>query len=111
MNLRETADKHGVDYELLRSRLNKYGWSLKRALSEPVNGALTPPKKGEVFGRLTIIRSSVIHYNGGTATFSRCRCACGRIHVVKTSSIIRGVTKSCGCLRSEKMAERNRTAA
>lgn len=53
---------------------------------------------GDVYARLTIISKS--------GSFSFCRCSCGNECRVTTSKLGRGHTKSCGCLASERSAQR-----
>jgi len=51
-----------------------------------------------VFGRLTVIElfDVINNYNYWT-----CLCICGTITIVKSSSLINGHTRSCGCLQKE----------
>lgn len=59
---------------------------------------------GEQYGRLTVIERRA------TATkYVRCRCECGTEFDVTHSALPSGNTRSCGCLHSEGMAERNGT--
>jgi hypothetical protein len=51
---------------------------------------------GQVFGELTVISYS----HTDLARMWRCSCRCGREALVSTSALLRGNTKSCGCLRS-----------
>ena len=53
---------------------------------------------GQRFGRLLVIR-----HEGSTNTEAiwRCLCDCGKQVIVRGSSLRRGHTKSCGCLRDE----------
>lgn len=63
---------------------------------------------GQAFGKLTVIREA-----GGGGKGNRilwlCRCECGTIKSVNSSCLIRGATKSCGCLRREFSSIRNST--
>jgi hypothetical protein len=55
--------------------------------------------EGQRFGRHV-----VIGYKGsrnGQHSEWYCKCDCGIIHVVTTNNLLRGTTKSCGCLNSE----------
>lgn len=61
--------------------------------------------KGQRFGRLTCIED-VGRSKRGCALW-RCRCDCGREAVVVSHSLISGNTKSCGCLASDAVIERN----
>jgi hypothetical protein len=60
---------------------------------------LTP---GTRFVRLTILEDSA---DGGINRVVRCRCDCGNVIVVLIRGIVRGNTKSCGCLRRETMGK------
>lgn len=56
---------------------------------------------GQRFGRLVVIKiAEPIH-----RTFKRkywlCKCDCGNESMICSSYLIRGATKSCGCLRKE----------
>lgn len=62
--------------------------------------------KGQKFGRYTVLREAGRAKNG-LVTWE-CRCDCGTVRVVAGSTLRRGNTKSCGCLRSDLNAERNR---
>lgn len=53
---------------------------------------------GIKFGRLTAV---CIHHLGKQGCYWKCKCDCGNEAVVRSSSLLSGDTKSCGCLRSE----------
>lgn len=55
---------------------------------------------GQMFGKLTVIEQAE-RRNGQIAW--RCQCACGNETTVITSSLKKGHTKSCGCLRKENV--------
>jgi hypothetical protein len=59
---------------------------------------------GKRFGRLVVIKRSGTKYR---QPLWSCKCDCGK--EIKTTSclLIRGKTKSCGCLRSEKVVKKN----
>lgn len=59
---------------------------------------------GRRFGRLVAIRI-VGKSKGGTAMWE-CQCDCGNTHITKSSSLLSGDTKSCGCLHREQLRER-----
>lgn len=59
--------------------------------------------KGRRFGRLNVIRRDD---NIGSATAWFCECDCGGTVTVRYLSLVRGETKSCGCILSEYMRER-----
>lgn len=52
---------------------------------------------GQRFGRLTVL-GRVWRLNTTKAHWL-CQCDCGKLHVVRGSSLIKGDTKSCGCLQ------------
>ena len=60
---------------------------------------------GLTFGRLTAIER-VGDLNGRPAYL--CQCECGNKKVVRSVDIMYGKTRSCGCLRNELSAERNK---
>ena len=67
--------------------------------------ALIPPNT--IFGRLTVIRplnKRTLPSSGGHVIYE-CRCECGTIVEVASSSLRLGRTVSCGCYRKEKAAE------
>lgn len=59
------------------------------------------------FGRLLVVSKAAPQFKGQTTRFA-CLCDCGKDAVVFSSDLRRGLTTSCGCLASEKLAERNR---
>lgn len=67
------------------------------------------PKKidltGQRFGRLTVLEPAP---NKGRRTQWKCMCDCGNEYVTATESLRNGRTQSCGCLRSEQVADRNK---
>ena len=62
---------------------------------------------GEKFGRWTVLSSANNRRtNSGrfALTYWLCRCACGVEKDVRAASLLRGKSKSCGCLRAEMYA-------
>ena len=55
---------------------------------------------GQVFGRLTAERYLRSDKTDGSIWL--CRCECGKEKEVPASRLIRGITKSCGCLAKER---------
>lgn len=47
---------------------------------------------GNRYGKLVVISET---YDGSPV----CRCDCGKIHTTSRESLLRGATRSCGCLR------------
>ena len=59
------------------------------------------------FNRWTVIEFiSASRKNG---TIWNCRCDCGTERHVKAGNLTRGLTKSCGCFKSQVVSERNTT--
>lgn len=58
---------------------------------------------GMVFGRLTVLSK-----DGSDDSFMwKCRCSCGRERIIYKYSLTNGVTRSCGCLRTETTISRS----
>lgn len=55
----------------------------------------SPIKPGDKFGLLTVLK---FEYTSADRIWS-CRCKCGNIALVRSPSLKRGLTRSCGCLR------------
>lgn len=84
-------------------RLHGHSWPLlhtKRGLSS--KGATVNIHLGEKFGRLVVIGFS--HKSKGNQIIVNCRCECGTVKAILISSLVGKKTKSCGCLRLDKMA-------
>lgn len=56
--------------------------------------------RGRRFGRLTVIDASP--RKDGHSSWWVCQCDCGNIKEVSRSCLIRGASKSCGCLKHER---------
>lgn len=66
---------------------------------------------GQKFYRLTVVDYAMEYVSPSGAKKKQwlCRCDCGNMIIVTTSTLISGNTKSCGCLKSEKTIERNKS--
>jgi len=64
------------------------------------HAAMAKDKTGERFGRLVVLGRAV------TLRYWLCRCDCGAEKAIAGSSLARGLTESCGCLRSELQSAR-----
>lgn len=62
---------------------------------------------GKRFGRLKVIELKEIKGKGHF--YYLCQCQCGNFRTIDGHSLIKGKTKSCGCLRKELLRERNKT--
>lgn len=60
--------------------------------------------KGQRFGKL--VASEIVGSKKHSGYLWKCKCDCGNTHLVYSSKLISGRTKSCGCLRREIAAER-----
>ena len=61
---------------------------------------------GKKFNRLLILDKSKERRKGLTKYL--CQCDCGNTKLIVKSSIVKGLTKSCGCLRIEKVKISNK---
>jgi hypothetical protein len=52
-----------------------------------------------VYGRLTVLNQ----WSDGRYTWTLCRCVCGVEKRIRASSLVDGLSKSCGCYRRERM--------
>lgn len=62
--------------------------------------------RGMRFGRLIALR---FEYSDGVNRYWRFRCDCGTEFVTALNNVTTGKTRSCGCLRKERMREFNKT--
>jgi hypothetical protein len=70
-------------------------------------------QSGDKYGRLTVI-SEAERYHAPCGQSPRqvvCRCECGQIVTVRTSSVRSGLTVSCGCAQREAAARSGRNSA
>ena len=56
---------------------------------------------GKVFGRLTVIKKAE------KQSMWICKCECGKEVTCRSTSLNHGLTKSCGCIRSENLSGEN----
>jgi hypothetical protein len=56
---------------------------------------------GMVFGRLTVVSFVNERKNGKYAWL--CKCECGNLKIIRDINLRNGETKSCGCLKRERM--------
>jgi hypothetical protein len=79
---------------LLQNRSKSCG-----CLKENKPGPLFIDLTGKKFGRL--VASEYIKNNNGTKALWKCKCDCGNEIITESSSLRKGITKSCGCIRHE----------
>lgn len=60
---------------------------------------------GQRFGRLTVVKRADFNYNMSSALWV-CKCDCGNVKNVVSTSLRYGRTRSCGCLATETKAAR-----
>lgn len=63
--------------------------------------------QGQQFGRLTVIKKAGAAINGCIKW--ECKCTCGKTTIVRSTQLISGNTKSCGCLQRETMSKKFKT--
>lgn len=56
---------------------------------------------GKKFHRWTVIGTGPFITGDGASSY-RCRCSCGTVRYVRLQNLIRGASRSCGCLQKEK---------
>lgn len=63
---------------------------------------------GRKFGRWTVVERDS-ESQGGCGRHAKwvCQCECGAVHSVNSSMLVAGKSKSCGCLQSELVSQRN----
>ena len=59
---------------------------------------------GHRYGRLLVLERYPV--KGVRYAFWKCRCDCGTEVVISGKSLREGVSRSCGCLRSEVVSEK-----
>ncbi len=66
------------------------------------------PRIGQRFGKLVILERDLSKPSGhGKGSYWICQCDCGNKKSIAYSQLSRGRTKSCGCLRSNLVIEKN----
>jgi hypothetical protein len=82
--------------------------SIRKAKTRTVRPSLTyedySSAIGKTFGRVTVRRIVATTENGTTKIRLDCACLCGKIWEPLADNVIRGATRSCGCVRSERCA-------
>lgn len=66
---------------------------------------------GKKFYRLTVLERTedYVSPKGKHIPRFKCLCDCGKTTIVNPYNILRGVTKSCGCFRSEFAINKNKS--
>lgn len=65
---------------------------------------------GEKFNKLTVVCFShnLKNSSNNRKVFWLCKCECYNFHLVNTNNLISNKSKSCGCLRNQKLVDRSR---
>lgn len=76
---------------------------------ETASNRLLKDLVGKRFGKLVVISRSddYVSPSGGRLVRWLCQCDCGNTAIVNAGTLARGDTKSCGCLRTEFLKEKN----
>jgi hypothetical protein len=92
------------------------GYGIMAELSIPrtrKRSQLKTPKEmiGKKFGRLTVIGEAPFHFTCKGAPYQQwhCRCECGKELDVLVYALLRGNTKSCGCLHKDVLTTHDLT--
>lgn len=56
---------------------------------------------GQKFGRLTVLKRDKQNKGKSLAAQWECRCDCGNIVIRRSTDLLKGYSKSCGCIREE----------
>ena len=113
LTVREMAEIAGVPVGTVNARLHVSGWSPARivALSSRPSRSHDPPPSGTVWpgSRFTILGAAGV--NGYGQKLWRCACACGVVKNIVAASVLRGISRSCGCATKSAAADRARARA
>lgn len=88
-------EKNYINSQLTTGKITSCGCEYKNKDKTRINLI------GNVYGRLTVIKKSE------KQSMWLCKCECGNEKIVYSSSLYSGASKSCGCLRIEKMSGDN----
>lgn len=74
----------------------------------PRRGRMASDLTGQVFGRLTVTGRGIALGRQGSS-YWKVRCECGSEKQVRRQGLLRGATRSCGCLQKELMKAKSTT--
>jgi hypothetical protein len=63
---------------------------------------------GDTFGRLTVLAPAPYEARFHACRGWLCRCQCGKEIATVSRNLVKGITRSCGCLRNEATGNRRR---
>ena len=93
-SVREIAKRLGYSYSYLQAKIKEFGITRRRQFHD-----LT----GKPFNLLTPVRC--VGVNEQQQAFWECNCKCGGQKIVRASSLVLGVVKSCGCVWRKKFGD------
>lgn len=96
--IKEIADSEGIKQKTLEKRIRKCNYNIDEALKKPISHNFKD-LTNKNFGLLTAIERCGTR--NGKALWL-CKCECGNYHKTISSSLVLGLTKSCGCICKEK---------
>ena len=102
--LTEWAKISGLEIKTLQGRINS-GWPIEKAMTHPLVPSMND-LIGNIYGRLTVLSLSKIGDHGAVWN---CVCNCGKTKQIRGANMTSGLTKSCGCINRETIAEIGRT--
>lgn len=91
---------------ILKTRPGGCGCIRRESTAARNRASAAPIPVGAVFGRLTTQEAPFSEMGYRRV---RCACTCGKEILAHAGSLLSGRSASCGCLRSELVAEKNRT--
>ncbi len=80
-----------------KSRANIRAIARKHGITRVRETAISKDLTGNVYERLTVICKA--EDNNYRIPHWKCKCSCGNETIVDTYALIKGITKSCGCLK------------
>lgn len=96
---KQIAERHGLTQSDISEAMKNHGL-VARPKGKIVD--LT----GKKFGRLTVVQP--IPRSPTNYTFRwKCRCDCGNYTQVRRGNLVYGLTKSCGCLKQDKIGDKH----
>lgn len=104
LNISQWAKLLDVPAHFLFDRLD-HGWSVERAFFLPMQPHHPLQLSGRRFGKLVAVRR-VENDRFGKAQWE-CRCDCGNTPTVGSAGLVKGTSRSCGCLRGQRNRERS----
>lgn len=103
-NIKEMSESINYGYEDICKKFNVSYPTLKKFLiKEKIQynkkNSLDDRLIGQKYGRLTVIKLD--HIGKNNRKYYLCKCNCGKEIITAGTSLISGITKSCGCLKYE----------